>query len=133
MTFAVCAKDIETRFSANWTATRWTTDGDNSFKPPINSAWVRLVMVDGLTDQISLGNAPRFRHYGTIVFQIYVPESSGARVARTHADTIAVIFRNKYFGNPIISCGSPRLTNIGENQGWYQINLSVPFYWDEDF
>lgn len=133
MSFAQFEKDVQTRFSNNWTATRWTVDGQHGFKPPTNAAWVRLSIVDSDSAQVSMGNNPRFRHFGTIVAQVYVPEGDGSRAARSHADTIAGIFRNKYFGTPVINTKAPSLTVIGENEGWYQVNVLIPFQWDEDF
>ena len=134
MSFAQAAKDIETRFSSNWgSTTRWTVDGDISFKPPTSGSWVRLNIADGDSLQVSLGNNPRFRHYGLIVAQVFVRGDLGARAARTHADTIASYYRNVNFGSPSIYCRAPRLINVGEHDGWYQMNVQIPYYWDQDY
>lgn len=137
MTFSVAVKDIESRFQSIWgSTTRWTTDGDVSFTPPTNAAWVRLNVRSSESEQVSLGNTPRFRHYGVIIFQVFVPitkQGFGARTAYSHADTIAGAFRNVNFGSPVIYCRAPNAINIGERDGWYQVNLEVPYYWDEDF
>lgn len=134
MGFAAVEKDIVSRFQSNWgTTTRWTTDGDVGFDPPNNAAWVRVSVRDGDSEQVSLGNTPRFRHYGTIIIQVFVRRDSGSRLAKTHADTISAYYRNSTFGTPTIYCRAPYITNVGEREGWYQVNVNIPYQWDEDF
>jgi hypothetical protein len=122
---------IETRFNASW-ATATEIAWDNvEYTPTQGTDFVRLTIIDGDSSQVSLGNSPLHRSIGIIDIGIFVSLNSGTASARGYADRAAAIFREAQFSG--ILCRSPAIYRIGENDGWFQYNVTVPFHRDENF
>ena len=57
-------------------------------------------------------------------------KNSGTKEGKEMASVAGNIFRAKQFaGN--IQMRTPGITEVGFNEGWHQINIEVPFQWDE--
>jgi len=136
MSFATARRDIEKRFDANWASTLIAWDNVN-FVPPKDDHWVRFSIRDGSVQRKNIGAAGTFRHFGIIFVQLYAPKDTGTQVLRGYADDVAGIFRDARFNGVV--CQEAELTNIGVTKAsalssgslpYYQINISIPFYWD---
>ncbi|RLI53406.1 MAG: hypothetical protein DRP09_15780 [Candidatus Thorarchaeota archaeon] len=131
MTFEAENTAIESRFSANFTATpiKW----DNvAFAQPTDSPWVEINIIDGNAFPASLnGGSVLYRHTGIISVNIYVPVGTASKVARQYADQIAAIYRGQQFSS--INCYEASIHRLGERDGWFVFNVTVPFYRDEAF
>lgn len=131
--FADERQAIENRFAANWTTTsiKW----DNVPFPEMASSYVALSILTGGGERITIGNSnPRHRWAGVISIKILTPEDSGNAVARVYADTIAGIFRDAQFSagtNCTITCGTPAIKPGAVVDGWYVINVVVPYRRDK--
>lgn len=129
MTFTAENIAIEQKFNTGW-ASRTPIDWDNvQYNPVTGTAWTRFRILNGPGQQASLGAVPLHRNTGIIDIAIFVPLNTATDVARGHADFAAAIFRGWSSGG--ITCRSPYVTRGGESNGWYQINVTVPFFRDE--
>lgn len=128
MSFADTLKAVESRLQTNWTTTPIKFQN-----VPFNetaTAYVALFLQDGEGLQISLGTVALRRWAGIIIVQVFVPETTGTSVARGYADTIGAIFDRVQFssGNSgVISCRTPSIETIGLRDGWWQVNVTIPY------
>ena len=133
--------DICQLFSDYW------RDSNGNFRTPIafenadfkagNSEYVRFFVVNGDVQQMSIG-APNggncFRHVGRIAIKIFVPVEAGKIEALSLSDEAMAIFRNIKLKS--IKFGSPYVKIIGtngDNIGFFQVNVFVPFTRDSFF
>jgi hypothetical protein len=133
MSFADERTAIESRLQAGFST--YPVKYDNTdFKPPRNSPWVSLIILNGSALNASIGTTRRVqRHSGIIQLDVYTPEASGTKDARTIADELDTLFNNVQFssGNSgTITTYAPFLTNLGIDEGWYHTVLSVGYQRD---
>ena len=127
-TFQDIREAIETRFSTNWTATDVSWD-NVSYTPDSETAFVRLMINEVDSFQVSMATAPCHRFTGIIHIQVMVPVGTGTNIARGYADSISAIFRNAVFDD--IHCRTPRIVRVGDIGEHYQISCLVNFWKDE--
>ena len=128
MSFADSLKAVEGRLQSNWTTT--PIKFQNVPLKETASSYVALFLQDGEGAQISLGQVALRRWPGVILVQVFVPERTGTLVARQYADTIGAIFDRVQFssGNSgVISCRTPSVETIGLRDGWWQVNVTIPY------
>lgn len=146
MSFALTRQAIEARFATAWAIAEPTVPvkyQNALFDQPANSEWVALHVLDGPGAQASLETGPFHRYVGVIVIQIFVPENTGTQRARTLGDNAASVFlvsnRGAAFkaggGNPLdgsgrITCLTPAIEPGEVNEGWFQMNVNVPYQRD---
>lgn len=130
MSYSDEAKYIEQRFATNWGSTTPVRYENADFDPPAASAWVELRVVSGPSVKLNIESAALRRYVGIISINIYVPANTGTRTARGYIDTAAAIFKGATFNG--IVCRDPRVTVLGERDGWFIINLSTEFQRDEE-
>jgi hypothetical protein len=126
MSLATARRDIEKRLADNWGTTPIAYD-NVQFSPPATS-WIRLSILDGDAIRKNVGNPGCHRQTGVIMIQIFVTENEGTNVARQYADTLSALYRDVTFNG--ITCREASPMNIGLVQGWYQFNVSIPYYYD---
>jgi hypothetical protein len=118
---------IESRFESQWAGRTPVAYPNVPFSKPNASPWVRLTVMSG---SAFLAGIPRyFRHPGVIDIQVFVPEGVGSKDALLLADQAAAVFRVASFNGVV--CRTPYVVPAGTNDGWYQVNVSVPFQRDE--
>lgn len=134
MSFADERAAIEGRFNSMYGNTTPVQYENVEFKRP-NDPWVRLQIVNGESDRITLGDNPQISRYeGVIVITIFTPEDTGTKRARELADVVGGIFRLAVFssGNSgLIRCRVPRIEPIGTREGWYQILVRIEYIRDK--
>lgn len=118
---------IEGRFNTQWGSTTEIAWDNVPFTPPA-TAWVRLSILPGESFNAALG-ATAVRHPGVIVVQIFTPEDTGTAQARTLAQSAANVFNNARFSG--IRCRAAGIFRVGTFDGWYQMNVNIPFERDE--
>ena len=131
MSFASERQAIESRFSTQWGTTTPIKYDNIKYVPTAGTSFVALEIHKGASIQASLGTSPLFRGIGIISVNIYTPTGSGTNTGRAYADTAAGIFRNVVFSG--IVCKSASVTRLGEQEGWFIYNVSIPFYHDETY
>lgn len=127
---------IEARLAAAWGTTtpiRYWSSGVPFEVPSAPYIAVQIEEFDG--GQITLGNVPQtHRYFGVITIQVLTPERTGGKAARAYADLLDPTFRRAQFSqgdSGIITCRTPQARTIGVRDGWYQINLVIPFHRDK--
>lgn len=128
--FLNIVRAVESRFAANFTAVPAANIAfDNvPFDVPTTS-WVRLVVNPGVSEQVAMGATKQFRHSGLITVQVFTPVDKGSQAAFDLADDVSEIWRGASFSGIIARV--PSATVAGVRDGWFQINVDVPFYFDE--
>lgn len=88
-------------------------------------AWVRLTVLngDGFTSEV--GSSPRARRPGVISCQIFTPERQGSAEAYRLADSLSA--QLQYWSDGDLETLAASATRVGPSDGWFQVNLSVPF------
>src|SRR5512143_941774 len=106
MSYDAQRQAIEERFHDNWTATPLSKVAwDNvAFAPPPNDEWVRLSIVGGDSNRMTIGSSLH-RSVGIIYVSCFVPVAKGSARAFALADAAAAIFRDAEFNG--ILCRSP--------------------------
>jgi len=126
MSWASERASIEGRLSANWATTTIAYDNVD-FDPPDNAAWIRLNILNGDSGYRALEG--KKRHAGVIILQLFAPKNQGSNTLRGYADTLAGVFEDTSFNDVV--CRNASITNVGFNQEWYQLNVSIPYWRDE--
>ena len=121
---------ILARWVALWTHTA-TALGNAVFEPVSGTPWVRLTVLDGAGRQVTIGSPGKScdRHDGVIALQIFTPADEGESRARWLADAAAIVFRKQAFDG--ITCLVPRVTAIGNEGAWFQMNVDFAFWREE--
>lgn len=124
---------IEQKFTTAWGATTPVGYDNVEYEPAPNVLqWVRLNVLDEAAFQTGMnGTDNLYRHPGTIIIQVFVREGKGVREAKQLADTVAAIFRGANENG--ILYRAPSIERIGPNNGWFQVNVNIPFHWDAQF
>lgn len=134
MSFEDARNAIESRLASHWTTT--PIRFENVPFVETASAYVALFILDGEGQQISLGTPALRRWPFVIAIQVFVPQDTGTKTARTYADTLAAIFDRAQFsaGNSgTIRCRVPSIEPAGVKDGWYQIAVTVPGFRDRSY
>ena len=132
MSYEAERASIEGRLSTNWKTTPIRFENVAYTPASTTTAFIELAIVNGASRQISLGTPALYRHPGVISINIRTRLQIGSSTGKKHADTIAGIFRGKEFATGI-TCKAPRITRIGEVEGWFVYNVSIPFFRNEVF
>jgi hypothetical protein len=128
---------IESRFQGMWANETAVKFENNAFvipEPP--ASWVACFIRGGPGTQITLNAAPIHRYDSEIVVQVFVPEDSGTTNARRLADRVSRIFRRAQFetaNSGRILCRTPSVSQEGVVDGWFQLNVTVPYIRDATF
>lgn len=136
MSSKATAAAIRGRFQAEWGATTAVAYENTTFDPPKDAdgeplPWVRLVVRTGEASQADMAEAPRFRHPGAAVVQVFTKHGSGDGRARDLAGRAEAIFRRFQSGG--LAFRAPYQTVVGSDGSWFQINVTAPFFHDQVF
>lgn len=129
-TLANVAAALRDRFDTE-TGSLPTAWDNQEFEPAdiTGVSWARFVVQFNETDRITLGDSARFRQQGLAIAQVFTKKDRGDDAGWTWADTIVNAFRAKKFSGVVTR--SPWAERIGDTQdGWWQINVFIPFYSD---
>ena len=126
---------IEKRFAAQWGSTtkiRW--ENQPWSEPKADQTWVALTIVTaGEGAQIDLRDKALHRYGGSVIIQVFQKENTGTGAANILVGRAAAIFRRAEIcedDSGLIRFRTPAKTVVGANNGWYQINVSCPYFRD---
>lgn len=120
---------IETRFASSW-ATATPIDWDNvPYRPVAGASFVRIRVINGFSTQASIGYSALFRSDGIISIGIFTPQNVGRKAADDYADRACAVFRR--WSSSGLTCRAPYVTRVGEDDGWFHVNVTVPYFRDE--
>jgi len=97
-------------------ATTAQSDGD---------PWAALTIQHGESFTVEIGTAPETRRTGRIVFRVFTKDGQGANEAHALAKSLAAHF--EYWQSGGLSTQAASLSRVGPANGWYQVNVAVPF------
>ena len=103
-------------------------DNDGANTKPDNARWVRLAIRPATDQQASLGSTPRYRTFGVMIAQVFVPVSEGDQAALALGDIIASAFRGQAVSG--VQFRTPIVQFIGRDGDDWQVNVNCPFYVD---
>jgi hypothetical protein len=117
---------IENRLQEFWNYTPIAWENVD-FDIPNNSDWIRLNILNGDSGYTALGGLKR--HTGVLLIQVFTPVNTGTNKVREYSDTIANIFDSRSFSD--IVCDVASVQNIGADDGFHQVNVTIPYWRDE--
>lgn len=123
---------IRGRLNTSWANATPIAWPNLNFTPPNPQVpWIRLFISDGDSNQIDLGaNPATIRYAGLIFIQVFTKVDEGDAEALQLADSAKNIFHN--WCGETVRCRAAKVKVIGNDGfGWYQINVAIPFYRDE--
>ncbi|MGE8455069.1 MAG: phage tail terminator-like protein [Pseudomonas alloputida] len=98
------------------------------FDPAGKPIWARLADVPGLASAPEIGIGPCVRRTGIIMVQLFVPSYKGTLAITKAADALVQHF--EFYSDPTgpLDCYAVSAATVGDDgQGWYQVNLSIPY------
>ncbi|HCF8861194.1 TPA: electron transfer flavoprotein subunit beta [Klebsiella pneumoniae] len=127
MTFTEIRNAVISRMAAQTALASDAVDYPNGpvFDPSNRDIWARLTNIAGQAGATEIGDGPVVHRTGLLIIQLFVPVGSGTLLISRTADKIRELFefqddgRLSYFA---VSC-----YDAGEADGWYQINLNIPY------
>lgn len=129
MSYVSIEQTIQEHLQNNWTATEieWQ---NAEYDPRLGVSFVRITILPGSERQVAMGGVLRqYRKDGVIFLSVFIPVNIGTREAWTHADNLVALYRGQEI-NGIIFRGT-ETNEVGEADGWFQVNVSIDFITDE--
>ena len=136
MTFNEFRSFVEGKMETDWTVTPIEFQNVSESAALIaakdaKTPWIRLTIVNGDGSQITIGSPSKCDRYaGNIIVQIFTGQKIGTKTGLVLADSVSVIW-NGFTGEADVEIRTPSMNVIGELQGWFQINVTIPFLNDE--
>ena len=131
--YAAERQAIEARLTDNFSAI--PIKYENAPFKETAAAYCAIFVRRGEGHQITLGPAPQLNRWaGLIIVQVFVPEDTGTQTAAGYCDSIADVFRRQEFSagaSGLIRCRVPNVETIGTRDGWFQMNVEVPYIRDK--
>lgn len=133
MTYEAARRTIQDHVASSWTGTPSSRIAYENlpFQPPSAAPWLRLTIRHGEARAASLGGPTRrYRRFGSAILQIFVPEGTGPTLATQLADEAMLLFEGQRLTGGVVFSGL-RVREVGVEDGWFQINVSAAFSFDD--
>lgn len=92
--------------------------------------FIRFMVEFGGANQANIAIKPFSRIYGDAVFQIFLPVNKGTVGALTYIDELSAHFGYKTIGG--LHLQTPQPGDDMTRDGWFSIELRIPFYADSN-
>lgn len=102
-----------------------TARANRDFIPPTEGVWLRIHVVGGISQIASVSHTPCVLYTGTVVVQLFERENSGTKTIKQQADSLALHLNCVQLAGLELLAAS--IINVGTDDGFYQINVSVPY------
>jgi len=122
MSYDAARKTIQALLDDNWDTTKKVMSMNEL--PPESGNWVRLNISSAESFRAAV-KQKFYRHPGLVVVQVFVEKDKGNGLAVQYGDSIASIFRGATGGGILFRAATVR--EIGPTEGWYQVNVEIPF------
>lgn len=124
--------ELRTRYNS-WITKPYTAFPNELFTPPNPPAlWARVTIIGGEEQRMDIGTGPSNRTYrkpGVLIIQLFAPLNKGNNAVLLKADEVSDLFRN--WCGATITCGASSTDDVGDDgNGYYQVNVTVPFHTD---
>jgi len=141
MTWEAVHKALEVAFANDWsesTDISWTNQPfipDKTVDPDsVKSPYVRFRIIKGAGEIIGVGaKRLQFRNVGIVFVSVFTAEDTGEQSNACLCDLVASIFDGRQFSAEKLFCQASGIDEVGATNGWWQVNVSIPFYWDKFF
>ena len=135
MSFDTVRGKVETSMAALAAGT-WAASGspvvayDNvNFDARNQTTWARVMLEPGDSFNKSIESDFQIRHVGLVVVALYTRLRTGAAPLLGYADDVSDTFSNTRSG--AVWFDQARIIRIGEIDEVYQVNVSIPYVYDE--
>lgn len=105
------------------------------FEPPSandpESVWLRYTHLEVSRRRVTVSaeaGQSQWRQTGQIVIQLFQPQNTGDRIVRELADKIVTAFTSTNFEG--LRFLTPQPQAIGNNNAWYQFQVTIPYQYD---
>lgn len=98
---------------------------NRNFTPPKTGVWIRVSVVGGINHIACMNDKPCVREVGTLIIQLFDRENTGTAELKRHADSLARHL--SCYKAERLELLAPSIINAGVSDGFYQINVSVPY------
>ena len=107
----------------------WPNESFEVPNPP--KTYVRFSIANGDSKLMDIGSEIKtYRNIGIIYLSLFCPPNTGNGQIMIQADNMANIFRS--WNGQSVKCRTPSIKHIGTvSDGWYQVNVVIPFQRDE--
>lgn len=102
---------------------------DNQEPLEHTGVWARVTINHGDSETAGIGQGVRVRTFGVVTIQFFNKQYTGTNDVLQAVDVAISAFQHQQFNG--ITCRSATVRRIGERDGVYQTNLTIPFYRDE--
>lgn len=119
---------IETMFQNAFPDTEIAFENTPGPSPDLFSEFMRLVVQFGTSIRTQIGGGA-YRYPGLVMVQIFLKEGVGVNRGVVLADAVKSLFLDAV--NTGINFQVPYVTKIPADKGWFQVQVSIPFYFDE--
>ena len=96
-----------------------------TFDPSGKLIWARLSNIPGLAGVNEIGAGPVVYRTGIIIIQLFVPAGSGSKLITETADKLRELF--EFQDDDRLSYQVVSSIAVGEKNGWFQLNLQIPY------
>lgn len=96
---------------------------------PTRQTWARFSIRNADSQQADISTAPRTRTVGVIIIQLFTTMGSLDGEIMRLADKAKNVFRLRTVDG--ITYREPTITTVGAREGWWQVNVTCPFEYDE--
>ncbi len=131
MSFDHVRQIVETEFYQNWLSIPIAYD-NVMFDSEAQSEWIRVTVIEGdaLAPEIGgVGGGCPIRRVGEVAVQIFARQWEGSQPARLYADDVDAMFTHRIIDGVLFR--QARIVRVGYANDWYQLNVYVPFQYDD--
>jgi len=97
--------------------------------PDLFDEWIRINVLNGDSKRMQIGGNG-YRHPGIVTAQIFLREGIGIDRGVELADAVSTLMRDKVISG--VNTQVPYITkNPVAEAGWFQVQVTIPFYFDE--
>ena len=96
-----------------------------TFDPSGKLIWARLSNIPGQAGVNEIGAGPIVYRTGIIIIQLFVPAGSGSKLITETADKLRELF--EFQDDDRLSYRAVSSIAVGEKNGWFQLNLQIPY------
>lgn len=98
---------------------------NHNFTPPPTGIWYRVNIVGGVNVVACINEKPCTREIGTLILQVFDRENNGTAKLKQACDELAKHFA--YFSQENLELLTPSIINVGVDNGFYQMNVSISY------
>lgn len=132
MSYTTAQSAVIAHFNTQWAATTDVAWPNIKYDPLPGTEFVRF-QYDELTDEriTVASDLTDYRVFGLVIIQVFTELESGAKRSAELVEMIKTIFRSLLIPSDRIVFGDMTVVKVGQNDGFYQENVEISFYRNE--